>query len=87
MLRNLLFSDNTRQFAEIRPDDMSYKRFLERNYGDSLTSPMVAVRGVRKCPFGDMKLCVTSEAELIKVGRTSLACSCHSLNLTYCFSA
>ena len=73
MLRNLLFSDNTKDFSIIDPEQMSYKSYLDRPYGGSLTAPLVAIEGIRKCPFGDMKLCVTSEAELAKCVRMRTA--------------
>ncbi len=67
MLRNLLFSDNTRKLTPVPPGEMSYKEYLGKPYGGSLTSPLRAIEGVRRCPVGDMKLCITSEAELTKV--------------------
>ena len=51
----------TRRFAEIQPDEMSYKSFLGRSYGGTLDPPFTAINGVRKCPVGQMTLCVTSQ--------------------------
>jgi melanoma-associated antigen p97 len=73
LLRNLLFSDTTRKFANILPNDMSYKSFLGQSYGGSLSPPFTAINGVRKCPVGQMTLCVTSEAEMIKCVRMRTA--------------
>lgn len=73
MLNNLLISDTTRSFGTINPNDMSYKSFLGRLYGSSLSTPMKAIQGVRKCPVGDMKLCVTSDPELTKCVRMRTA--------------
>lgn len=66
LMKNLLFDDSTQRLATIRPDDMSYKSFLSRSYGDSDSPPFEAIDGVRKCPVGQMTLCVTSEAEMVK---------------------
>jgi melanoma-associated antigen p97 len=63
----------SRRLALVKPDDMSYKEYLGRAYGGSLTSPIKAIEGVRRCPVGDMKLCVTSEAELTKCVRMRTA--------------
>lgn len=73
MLRNLLFSDGAKSLKIIKPDDMSYKAFLSQSYGGSLTTPMASIQGIRRCPVGDMKLCVTSEAELSKCIRMRTA--------------
>ena len=68
-----MMSDTTRALTAIQPDDMSYKSFLGRAYGSSLATPMLAIEGVRKCPVGDMKLCVTSDPELAKCVRMRTA--------------
>merc|ERR1712241_1459597 len=73
ILKNLLFDDSTRRFSKILADDMSYKNFLDRIYGDSDTKPFQAIDGVRKCPVGQMTLCVTSEAEMVKCVRMRTA--------------
>ncbi len=73
MIRNLLVSDSARDFVAIKPDFMSYKSFLEKTYGSSLSAPMRAIEGVRKCPVGDMKLCVTSLPEMAKCTRMRTA--------------
>ena len=73
MVRNLLFSDSARGFRPIAPGEMSYKSFLGRTYGPALSPPVSAIDGVRKCPVGDMRLCVTSEAELAKCVRMRTA--------------
>merc|ERR1711935_15860 len=73
LLRNLLFDDSTRRFGTLKPDDMSYKSFLNRVYGDSTLTPFEAINGVRKCPVGLMNLCVTSEPEMKKCVRMRTA--------------
>lgn len=73
VLNNLLLSDTSRALQAIQPDDMSYKSFLGRLYGSSLATPMKAIEGVRKCPVGDIKLCVTSDPELSKCVRMRTA--------------
>ncbi|TRY75589.1 hypothetical protein TCAL_00523 [Tigriopus californicus] len=73
MLRNLLFSDGAKGMKIIKPNDMSYKAFLGQSYGGSLNTPMTSIEGIRKCPVGDMRLCVTSEAELSKCVRMRTA--------------
>lgn len=73
MLRNLMFADSTKSFTEILPTEMSYKSFLGRSYGGSLSHPFAAINGVRKCPVGQMTLCVTSEAEMVKCVRMRTA--------------
>ena len=73
MLRNLMFDDSTSRFGIIKPDEMSYKSFLGRVYGNSIVPPFTVINGVRKCPVGQMTLCVTSEAEMIKCVRMRTA--------------
>ena len=41
---------------------------------------MKAIEGIRKCPVGDMKLCVTSEAELVKCIRMRTALNAQLLS-------
>lgn len=68
LLHNLLFSDSTQSFKTIKPEEMSYKSYLERSYGDSLVSPMKAIEGVRKCTVGKLIViifCVQSYHEVI----------------------
>ena len=73
LMSNLLFDDSTRRFITIKPDDMSYKSFLGNSYGGSNMPPFEAINGIRKCPVGQMTLCVTSEAEMIKCVRMRTA--------------
>ena len=73
LLKNLLFDDSTMRFSMIKPDDMSYKSFLKGNYGDSDATPEDYINGVRKCPVGQMTLCITSEAEMKKCVRMRTA--------------
>lgn len=73
LLQNLLFDDSTVRFGTIQPDDMSYKAFLGKVYGNSDQTPFEAISGIRKCPVGIMTLCVTSEAEMIKCVRMRTA--------------
>ena len=77
MLKNLLFDDNTQGFIRIKQNDMNYKSLLERNYTSNnnypLGTPEEAINGVRDCPVGAMKLCVTSPAEMIKCNNMKTA--------------
>ena len=73
VMKNLLFDDSTMKLATIRPDDMSYKSFLGEIYGNSDAPPFDYINGVRKCPVGQMVLCVTSEVEMIKCVRMRTA--------------
>ena len=55
MIRNLLFSDAARGFLETKPEEMSYKPFLQKLYGtnqadsyDQHYAPITAIEGVRR---------------------------------------
>ncbi len=61
---NIEIISGTRKFMEVRPDEMSYKSFLGKSYGGSLSPPFTAINGIRKCPVGQMTLCVTSQVNI-----------------------
>jgi len=84
MLKNLLFDDNTKGFIPIKQNDMNYKVLLERNYTSynnyPIGTPQDAINGIRDCPVGAMKLCVTSPAEMLKCNRMKTALDAQLIN-------
>ncbi|XP_034950389.1 melanotransferrin [Chelonus insularis] len=62
---NLLFSDAARDFVPIGDKDQTYKHYLGHS--------MEAIMGVRDCPVGRMKLCVTSTPEKDKCEKMKVA--------------
>ncbi|XP_049863001.1 melanotransferrin [Schistocerca gregaria] len=63
---NLLFQDETENLFDIKESSQTYKGYLS-----DLSMNMIL--GVRKCPVAQMRLCVTSEAELDKCVKMRIA--------------
>ena len=76
---NLMFNDELRSLAPIPAAEQLYKSVLQKNYGESEISPEKTINGIRSCGISQMRLCVTSEPELLKCQRMSTALSAQLL--------
>ena len=70
---DLLFNDDVAGLITIQPQDQLYKSVLEKSYGGSLITPQDNIDEIRRCPIQQIKVCVTSEPELDKCRRMSVA--------------